>query len=102
LIDKYDHPETVWMSAHWPALVFLATIFVVLTVLPLITWRWDRKDEEAQVANYYGRARRRSRPPATGRLGDQVSSTAPERSWAYHTAMNDSTAHTPMNTPTAG
>jgi hypothetical protein len=47
LIDEYDHPETVWMSAHWPALVFLATIFVVLTVLPLITRRWDRKDEEA-------------------------------------------------------
>jgi hypothetical protein len=74
----------------------------VLTVLPLITWRWDRKDEEAQVANYYGRARRRPRPPTTGRLGDQVSSTAPVRSWANHTAMNDSTAHTPMNTPTAG
>ena len=46
------------MSAHRPALAFLLTIFVVLAVLALITWRWSQKDKEAQVANYYGRARR--------------------------------------------
>lgn len=49
LINKFNHPETVWMLAHWPAFVFLPTIFVVLAVLALITRRWDRKDKEAQV-----------------------------------------------------
>ena len=44
--------------AHWPASVLPPTIVVVLAVLALMTRRWDRKDEEAQVANYYGRARR--------------------------------------------
>ena len=58
LINKFDHPETVWVLAHWPASVLTPTIVVVLAVLALMTRRWDRKDEEAQVANYYGRARR--------------------------------------------
>ena len=58
MINKFIHPETVWMSAHWPAFVLLSTIFVVLALLALMTWRWSQKDEEAQVANYYGRARR--------------------------------------------
>jgi hypothetical protein len=60
LINKYNYPETAWMLAHWPAFVLLPTIFVVLTVLALITRRWDQKDKEAQVTNYYGRARRSS------------------------------------------
>lgn len=58
MINKYDHPEIVWVSAHWPASVLLPTIFVMLVALALLTRRWDQKDKEAQVANYYGRARR--------------------------------------------
>ena len=46
------------MLAHWPAFVLLPTMLVVMAVLALVTWRWNQKDEEAQVANYYGRARR--------------------------------------------
>ena len=55
MINKFHHPEIAWLLAHWPAFVLLPTIFVVLA---LLMWRWDRKDKEAQVANYYGRARR--------------------------------------------
>jgi hypothetical protein len=57
LIDKFDQPEVVWMAAHWRASLLLATIFLVLVVLALIARWWDRKDAEAQVANYHGRAR---------------------------------------------
>ena len=58
MINKFDHPEIAWVLAHWPAFVLLPTIFAVLVGLALITWRWDRKDKAAQVANYHGRARR--------------------------------------------
>ena len=57
MINKFMHSETVWMSAHWAASAFLLTVLVVVAVLVLLMWRWSQKDEKAQVANYYGRAR---------------------------------------------
>lgn len=45
---KYSHPYLAFVLNHWPSMIFLPTILLVVLTLAMITRRWDRHDEEAR------------------------------------------------------
>ena len=48
---KYSHPWLAAVLHHWPSVVFLPSLLILVTVLALITRRWDARDEEKRAAN---------------------------------------------------
>ena len=46
---KYNHPFLAYFVLHWPALIFLPTVLLLLAVLAGITHSWDKRDEAARL-----------------------------------------------------
>ncbi len=41
---RYEHPWLAWVVSHWPLMIYLPTIVLVLAGLALLTRWWDKKD----------------------------------------------------------
>ena len=44
---KYNYPWLAYLFDHWPFMVLLPMVLVVLAVLAWVTRWWDEKDEAA-------------------------------------------------------
>jgi signal peptidase I len=45
---KYDHPTLALFVAHWPLMILVPAILLLLVVLAMITRRWDWRDQSAR------------------------------------------------------
>ena len=43
---RYEHPWLAFIVGHWPSMIFLPTIMLIVVALALVTRWWDKKDAE--------------------------------------------------------
>ena len=52
MIYKYDHPVLAWMIHHWPSMIVLFSLLLLLAGVARITRWWQEKDEAARLMTY--------------------------------------------------
>ena len=49
MINLKNHPTLGWVLDHWPSVILVLTILLVIAVLVLVTYRWDRRDKSVRA-----------------------------------------------------
>jgi hypothetical protein len=49
MINLKNHPTLGWVLDHWPSVILVPTILLVIAVLVLVTYRWDRRDKSVRA-----------------------------------------------------
>jgi hypothetical protein len=45
---KYSHPVLAVLVHHWPSMVLLPSLLILIAALAMVTRRWDARDEAAR------------------------------------------------------
>jgi hypothetical protein len=49
MINLKNHPTLAWVLDYWPSVILVPTILLVIAVLTLVTYRWDRRDKSVRA-----------------------------------------------------
>lgn len=49
---KYNHPWLAYLVDHWPALILLPSLLVVMAALAVVTHYWDKRDDAARARQH--------------------------------------------------
>ena len=49
MINLKNHPTLGWVLDYWPSVILVPTILLVIAVLVLVTYRWDRRDKSVRA-----------------------------------------------------
>jgi hypothetical protein len=49
VVGRWRGRELAWVLDYWPSVILVPTILLVIAVLVLVTYRWDRRDKSVRA-----------------------------------------------------